>query len=342
MQGRARPSRIFFALLQSVYIELWGMLKTIQKNGDPIFCVFAFCLRVAVESVFWTNTVWYVLLGLVTVVQVTFTLRRAENRRQAVALYITLLGMTLWLETFLLVVFKSYAYYPGIITDPAHAYDDILAGNLFSQFSIAASMLTVAVLRLKFRWCVALAVAYGVVEELFLALGIYEHFWYRTYFTVALLPFAFLLARKMHDRLKEGLKPVYYYGYVFFSLFALNVITLDWGLMLADVKTTSHTLLPDPHISRYGVTVLQHVILASSLMLAYFTSVRWRWKALIMLALEIAYFVLYRNAIIIIRHVWFIPVSAATILWTYASIVLMDRLYGLGGPARLKLHKRYR
>ena len=292
----------------------------------------------AVKSLFWTNTVWYVLLGLVTVFQVAFTLRRAENRRQAAALYITLLGMTLWLETFLLIVFKSYAYYPGIITDPAHAYDDILAGNLFSQFSIAASMLMVAVLRLKFRWCVALALAYGVVEELFLALGIYEHYWYRTYFTVVLLPFAFLLARKMHDRLREGLKPIYYYGYVFFALFALDVITLNWILMLVEVETMSDTLLADPHISRYGVNVLQHVILASSLMLAYFSGVRWRWKALVMLALEVGYFVLYRNGIIIIRHGWFLPVSAAVILWIYASIALMDRLYGLGIPA-LKLYR---
>jgi hypothetical protein len=159
-------------------------------------------MRTLIDS-FWTNTIWYVLLGLVTLVEVVLTIRRAEDRRQAVAFYITLLGMTLWLETGLLIFSKAYVYYPAIVTDPAHWYDDVLAGNLFSQTSIAASMLFVSVLRLKLRWYIILAFLYGAMEELFLALGIFEHYWYQTWITVALLPFAFLLARKMYDRLRE-------------------------------------------------------------------------------------------------------------------------------------------
>ena len=286
---------------------------------------------------FWTNTVWYILLGLTIIAELAYTLYRAENRRQAVAFYITLSGMTLWLETVLLIFLKSYAYYPGIITDPARWYDDILAGNLFSQFSIAASMLMVAVLRLKTRWYIVLALAYGAMEILFQMLGIYEHFWYRTWYTVALLPFAFWLARKMYDRLCGGLRPMYYYIYVAFALFALVVITLWWGLGLADIQLGNDKLLADPHISRYGVTVCMHVIISTALLWAYFSGMKWRYKALVLAALEAMYYAVYRLGWVWISPGWFVPASVFVLLCTYASVALMDRLYGLSIPA-LKLY----
>lgn len=290
-------------------------------------------------SSFWTNTVWYILLGFTIVVELVITLRRAENRRQTVAFYLTLAGMTLWLETLLLIFFKSYAYYPKIINDPAHWYDDVLAGNLFSQFSVAASMLMIAVMRLKFRWYVVLALAYGAVETLFVALGIYEQYWYRTCYTVLLLPFAFLLARRMHDRLCEGLRPIYYYAYVAFSLYALVVITLWWGFRLADIISVSERLLADPQISRYGLTVGLHIVCSTTLIWVYFSGMKWRIKALVFAVLEAFLFVVYRLGWMQIRSGWFLPVSASVLLWTYASIAMMDRLYGLGGITSLQLHR---
>lgn len=286
---------------------------------------------------FWTNTVWYAALGLTVPFEVAFTLRRAENRRQAAAFYITLVGMTLWLETALLIFFEAYAYRPAIITDPAHVYDDILAGNLFSQFSIAASMLMAAVLRLKPLWYAVIALAYGAVEELFIALGVYEHNWYFTWITVALLPFALLLARKMYDRLREGLKPAYYYVYIFFSLFPLTLSTLFWGLHLAGIQTGNDQLLADPETSRYTVILCLHIAVSSVLLLAYFAGLKWRWKVLAAAALEALFGAFYAAGLLIIRPGWFLPASASYILWTYASIALMDRLYGLGGIPALKL-----
>ena len=293
-------------------------------------------------SSFWTNTIWYILLGAATVVEVAFTLHYAKNRKQAAAFYVTLLGMALWLETVLLVFSRAYIYYPIIVIDPALKYDDVLVGNLFSQFSVAASMLLVSVLRLRFRWYVVLAMAYGAVEEMFLALGIYEHFWYSTWYTVALLPFAFLLARKMYDRLRAGLRPIFYYAYVGFSLFALVVITLWWGLALAELQTAGEALLADAQVSKYGATVSMHLVISTTLMIVYFTGLSWKWKALVMLALGGGYYWLYSIGWVIIRPGWFLPVSAAIILWTYLSIALMDRLYGLSGlPVRIhRAHKR--
>lgn len=288
-------------------------------------------------SAFWTNTLWYLLLGVTVAVQVYYSIYRAENRKQAVAFYFTLAGMTLWLETLLLIFFKSYAYYPKIILDPVHWYDDILAGNLFSQFSVAASMLMVAVLRLKIRWYFVFALVYGGIETLFLELGIYEHNWYQTWYTIVLLPFAFLIARKMYDRLREGLRPLFYYAYVAFSLFALVVVTLWWALSIADIQAGNDRLFADQQISRYGVTVSLHLIISTLLLWVYFSGTKRRYKALAAAAAEMLYYAVYRLGWLVVRPGWFIPASAAVLMATYAAIVMIDRLYGLGTPA-LKLH----
>jgi hypothetical protein len=256
------------------------------------------------------------------------------------AFYFTLSGMTLWLETVLLIFLEAYAYHPIIITNPAHAYDDILAGNLFSQFSVSASMmLMIAVLRLKPKWYILLALAYGAIEELFIALGIYEHFWYRTWYTVALLPFAFLIARKMYDRLCEGLKPFFYIVYVGFSLFALTVVTLLWGLQLADIQSATTTLMKNPNMGKIGIIVAYDFVICIALLTAYFTGIRWRWKVLVLAALEGYYYAIYKAGLLIIRPDWFLPVSAVVLLWTYGCIVTVDRLYGLSGGMMRPLRK---
>ena len=291
-------------------------------------------------SGFWTNTVWYISLGLTTVAEVGIALYRAPDRRQAVAFYFTLAGMTLWLETVLLIFLKAYAYRPAIINDPAHTYDDILAGNLFSQFSIAASMLLTAVLRLKPRWYFVLALGYGAVEELFIALHIYEQFWYLSWITVALLPVAFLLARRMYDALCEGLRPALYFAYVAFALFPLVVITVWWGISLADLQMGNPTLLPDGEASEYGIVAGVHLLISTSLLAAWFGGAPWRIRALVMTALLMAYAGLYRGGLLLIRDGWFLPTAVIIIGWTYASIVLTARLYGLPDVCVARLLQR--
>jgi hypothetical protein len=156
---------------------------------------------------------------------------------------------------------------------------------------------------------------------------------------VTLLPFAFLIARKMYDRLCEGLRPLYYYAYVFFSLFSLTVVTLLWGLHLADVQTGTTSLSNNPHISQIGFIVTYHLVISVVLLASYFSGLRWRWKLLVLAALEVFYYVIYRIGLLIIKPGWFLPVSAVVLIWTYASIALMDRLYGIGGIPALKLQK---
>ena len=279
-------------------------------------------------STFWTNTIWYVLLGIITLFELIYTFFKAEKRSQVFAFFITILGVFLWIETPLVIFFKAYTYYPKILTQVPNPFDDVLAGNLFSQFSIAAAALLMVVRKLKYYWYLIFAVLYSLIEELFLALGIYKHYWYQTWMTFVFFPLLFWLVKIMYEKITSGIKPLFYYVYIFTGFFPLYIITLNWGLMLIGIQDMSPSVLSDPIMSRHILVVLQYIIFAIPLMVMYFSKAHLRWKALVVIALYILYYIAFKFNLILIKDGWFWPVSTANIFWMYFSVVLHDKLYG--------------
>ena len=277
---------------------------------------------------FWTNTIWYILLGISTLVELIIVLIKVKNRQLVIAFYLTITGIVLTFETIILFFMKAYVYYPMILNNPPRQFDDVLAGNLFSQFSVGATALLVVVLNLKTYWFFIFGAIYGIIEELFLALGIYQHNWYQTWMTVTGIPIFFWVTKKMYVKLLEGIKPTYYYGYIFFALYTCNVITLIWGFfMLFRIQDFNTALISDPEVSRlYGV--LAHFLLLSiSIMLIYFLRLKWKWKSLVIFFLYMIYFIGYKLNLILIKEGWFLCVSTISIFWMYLSIFIINRFY---------------
>ena len=280
------------------------------------------------QSTFWTNTIWYVLLGIVTLVELVFTMIKAQKRKLTFAFFLSVLGITLHYELMILIFLKGYTYYPMIIKNATTPFDDVLSGNLFSQFAIATTVLLVTVMNLKYYWYIVFALAYGAIEELFISLGVYTQNWYCTWMTVLVLPFAFWISKKMYLAIIKGVKPITYYLYVYLGLFPLHIITIIWGLMLAGYLEYSRTLLSDPISSRHFMAMLNFFMLLIPMMLIYFSKMKWAWKVLIVLITYLIYYLGCKLNLILIRDQWFLAVSTVTILWMYLSILAMDKLYG--------------
>ena len=284
-------------------------------------------------TIFWTNTIWYILLGVFTLVELVLTIVYAKNRQLAIAFYLTITGIVLTFETIILFFMKAYIYYPMILKSPPRPFDDVLAGNLFSQFSVGASALLVVILNLKSYWFFIFGVIYGIIEELFLALGIYQHNWYQTWMTVTGIPVFCWVVKKMYVKLLHGIKPKYYYGYIFFALYTCNVITLIWGVfMLFRIQDFNTTLISDPEVSRLYGALGHFLLLSISIMLIYFLRLKWIWKALVILFLYTIYYIGYKLNLVLIKEGWFLLVSTISIIWTYLSVFILDKLYG--GPKK--------
>ncbi len=100
---------------------------------------------------FWSNTIWFILLGITTILEITYIIVNAEKRRLLFALYLTISGMTYSFEVTIFGFLKSYDYYPMIFHQISRL-DDGLAGNIFSQFSVSATALIISFLNLKYYW----------------------------------------------------------------------------------------------------------------------------------------------------------------------------------------------
>ena len=285
------------------------------------------------SSTFYTNTIWYILLAIIALLQLTFIMFKTKTRKLTFAFFLTILGITLSLETIILIFLKSYEYYPMIFKTSPNPYDDIIAGNLFSQFSVSVSVLLVVILNLNYYWYFIVAAIYGIIEELFLALGIYSHNWYRTWMTVTMFPIAIWMTKKMYSKLLLGLKPIFYYANIFLGLYSLYTITILWGFQLFGYLDFNTTIFPDPTNSRYFLALVIFFIPSSGLMmLIHFSRLKMYWKALTIAILYIFYYTCYRLNLIWIKEGWFLIVTTVTIIWMYLSLVLLDWLNG--GPQR--------
>ncbi|MDP4128312.1 MAG: hypothetical protein Q8912_15445, partial [Bacillota bacterium] len=110
-------------------------------------------------TAFWTNTIWYILLGILCIIQIIALLKKANNRKHVTALYLIIAGITFSFEATVYLFLKAYDYYPMIF--PQSPLNDGLAGNLFSQFSVTASALLISVLNLKYYWFLIFSLIYG-------------------------------------------------------------------------------------------------------------------------------------------------------------------------------------
>ncbi|KIL39842.1 membrane protein [Gordoniibacillus kamchatkensis] len=277
---------------------------------------------------FWSNTIWYLVLDAVTILEMTFILVRTKRRKFAFAFYLTLCGMeVLFFETVVFLLTRAYDYAPKIIqTQP---FDDNLLGKVFSQLSVSATALLVAVFRLKFFWILTLSVIYALIENLFLALGVYSHNWYRTWMTpIALIAF-FWGAKTYYAALLKGPKPFAHYLNIFTGLFPMFVLTILWVFSLSGYQNYIASAFPDPVIYRILISTWYFIAVSIPMMLIYFLKLTWRWKAAVIIALHGVNYLAYKkwNLLWFKDEWWYLIFSTVTIVWMYFSVLLLDYLY---------------
>lgn len=277
------------------------------------------------EPAFWSHTVWYVILGLTTLTELWLIFRRAGSRRMALGLYLSVSGMVFSLEMAVYSYFKAYEYYPKLV--PHSQPDDSIAGNLFSQFSITATALLIAVYNLKTIWVVVFAAAYAGIEELFIALGIYRQHWYRSWMTVAGLLLIFPAVKWLYRKASNHIGRFARYLLIFYGLLTLNQHLINWPQRLLGIRTLSETVLPDKERSMVLLTAVFFIMLAACMMFVYFSKFKWPWKGLVVLALYAGFYLAVKNSLVFNKEGWFF-VSASLCIWTMLLFCFfMDKLY---------------
>lgn len=290
---------------------------------------------------FWTNTIWYVILGITTIFQISYFMVKANNRKLALALFLTLCGMAFAFEVSIYDFLKGYMYYPMIIQDTATPdkqivqqlirFHDGLIGNFFSQYSVAATAVLITILKLKKYWYFIFAGIYGAIEELFILLGIYQQYWWQTWMTVAGLLLLFWVTEKLYNKILQGMGNAMKYLVVFFGVFTLYVTFKEIPFILADFYYGLY-ILPDPTISDSIIFAIEFLLLLNAVMIAYFRKIKWHWHSLMVLLLSaINYFAWKFNYTLVNANaLWFLVFTAGSILEAYLFVFIIDRLYEEG------------
>ncbi|MBM7865258.1 hypothetical protein GTO89_00565 [Heliobacterium gestii] len=148
-----------------------------------------------------TNLFWYHSLTFIGIGLIIFTMYKRKSIVNLFSFYLFISALAYLCEIVILFVFNSYAYKPGLFTDPIQ--ESIYGHLVCNGFFWGGFTLLVAAFQLKYYWIFLISVVFMLVEVLFLALGIYTHHWWRTYMTgIAVVVFLFF-ARKCFGILME-------------------------------------------------------------------------------------------------------------------------------------------
>lgn len=277
------------------------------------------------NSTFWSNTIWYILLGIATIVELVIIFVKADNRKDVLALYLTICGITFCgFEISTLMCLKGYDYFPKIL---ASHHDDSVAGNLFSQTSVSASAVLIAVLNLRFYWYLIFVGVYGIIEEWFLHLGIYKHNWYRTWMTLGGILVIIWIAKKAKGILFHNMRRAWRYVFMFFGLCTLHLHLINWAFSAAGIRTYNANLLPNHDCSMVLLAGANHLLLGISVMILYFANIKRIWKAAGIGVLYIANYAAEHYHIFSTVNGWFFVVTSISIWGMVLNVYFVDWLY---------------
>lgn len=166
---------------------------------------------------------WYLLLALFGGLIFGYTLWRKRDSK-LIPLYTFMGGITYLFEYIVLVLFKSYIYYPHILKEP---YFDNIMGAVFSDaLVVPATAMFVVAFNLSF-WQILIPVGLIIgIEVLFEYLGIYKHFWWEFYYTFGGLLVAFYIAKRWHRLLKKPSSLYVHFATLYFTNLFLQASTV--------------------------------------------------------------------------------------------------------------------
>ncbi len=279
---------------------------------------------------FWSSTIWYVLLGAVTVIELVIILLKADNRQRVFAFFLSISGLTFSMEMGVYSFLKGYQYFPMII--PQSPPDDSIAGNIFSQLFISATAALIAVLNLKFLWFVIFAFAIGAIEEFFMKIGIFKQYWYQTWMTtLGLLPI-FWVVKKLYLKTIGHIGQWWRYVFVYLGLVTLYQHTINWPLRLMKLRLFSENFLSDKERSLVVLSAANMLLTAAAIMAVYYSHINKIWKAAIVIGLYIVCFAAEKAGLIIYKEGWFFWASSISTGGMYLYTFILDKLYSHDAP----------
>ena len=273
---------------------------------------------------FWTNTIWFILLFVTSIITNILVLHRTNNTKFAIAFLFSLIGLSFIFEATLVLGLNAYSYYPKIFKD---SYLDIIFGNYFSQISVSSTSLLLAVYNLSYIWYFILGLIYFLIDIIFVKLGIYEHFWFKSIYTIfGFLIFAWL-AKKWYGKAKNPTNRFINYISLYFSVASFSTFTIFLGQRLLGIQLLrSNIFFTDMNRNNTSSGFLYQFIVFNYLIPLYKSKWHWVVKTMALSFLFIVQYLAYRAGFIYIHKGLFFLVTSLDLIGCYCLIAVFDYL----------------
>ncbi|NLF27167.1 MAG: hypothetical protein GX592_04655 [Clostridiales bacterium] len=283
---------------------------------------------------FWSNTIWYLLLLASSIAAITTTSMKSRDRRFTAAFNLSVLGFTYCIEVSLLILFNAYTYFPMLT--PRDAFMDAVLGNIFSQISVSSTAVLCCVLGLRGRFVFVFAGVYYLIDLLFVHLGIYEHYWYRSIYTFWGFVIYCWIVKKWYVMLTKErnaseprgakLKKYLLTTTLFLAIFAAAGNTLFTTQKVAGLQAFRSGIFSDASRDHTTTGLIYIPIMIALTILVY----RWKrpaaYKVAALLFLFACQWALYGAGILVAIAGWFFFAATIDILGFYFWTALLDRL----------------
>lgn len=220
------------------------------------------------------NYVWYLGLLLVSLIAFVIVLMKTKRKKQIIQTYFFIFGSSYFVDFVVLILFNGYEYKPHFIDS---LWIDSTLGSIFSQ-GIAVPIASIVIAGFHLRWKAILTttILFLGIEGLFLYLGIYEHHWWKVWYTGLLLPIGFYLAKFWYQLLINPSKQVKFVT-IYMTLVGYST-TLKFFLVLL---LTSHFYSVGwfndqvrDHLAANALYIFIYMIFVTTVIVLKFN---WRW-----------------------------------------------------------------
>ncbi|MBK1809899.1 hypothetical protein JHL18_04495 [Clostridium sp. YIM B02505] len=145
---------------------------------------------------------WYYCVVAIGIGFLIFTVIKKKDIINLLSFFLSVASLGYLCEVLVLFVLDSYAYKPGVFSDPTA--ENILGHLICNGFFWGGIAVFVAAFSLRAVWIAFISIAFMLVEIWFLKVGAYEHHWWKLYITGAAAFVIFTFSKKWLSALKEN------------------------------------------------------------------------------------------------------------------------------------------
>ncbi|MDR3562097.1 MAG: hypothetical protein P4N59_11775 [Negativicutes bacterium] len=272
-------------------------------------------------TAFWSNTIWYLLLSIISLISIVLILYKSNNRKFDIGFGLAVLGTTFHAEFTLLVAFNAYRYFPKIFND---SFLDSVFGNYVSQISVATSVMLAIIYRIPVMCNLIIAGIYFLIDILFVELGVYRHLWYKSWYSFVLVVLSLLVANKWYRRLLNHPNPFLYYLTLYLGARALFSLAIVFKYFFSLEIINKFVFEESPRNQAFYI-ILYDSMWIIIMMIIHSLNIKWLWKGIFFVFLFIIQYILIKTAgIITVKNGWFLLITLLNIFGSYIAVVVMD------------------